>query len=314
MPMTKKNEDWNGDPDCPLCKGRGVVSTEYMGFPGGATASCDCRYAHDVKLNVERVWKGLFKARTIEDSPLLGLDKRNLVVTASQPDFRRHLRHTAIRKGPHWDARVVSDAALAQAWLATVVGVFDADVLRSRERGKVVSEDFVTLVDIAVPFDLLIIQLGVKAAKNREMPGVLLEVLHERGHRDLPTWLIESPAYPLTQGHICWDARIEDFLVGWPTITLSEEDSGFNSGYDQEQGGVQNFSMGSEEVPQGYEAHPERPTEDDIRRAAREPAEEEEEEEEIIEDEDENDWVNDIKLTKDTSKKSKSKWKGRGYQ
>lgn len=233
--------DWNGDPDCPKCGGRGVVSVLYRGLPGGATQVCDCRYLYDVKANTERIWKGLFAARPIPSTPLMLLDRVNLIITASQIDFRRHLRHLAIRRGPKWDARVVSDAALMTAWLASKVEVFDPDVMSERER--VVSEDYITIMDIAVPFELLVIQLGVKAAKNREMPGVLLEALQERGHRNLPTWIVESPANPLVQGHICWDSRVADLLEHWPRITLSHSDPAAENSFDPNIPGVQEVQL-----------------------------------------------------------------------
>lgn len=236
--------EWNGDPNCLKCRGRGVVPILYRGIPGGATENCDCVYLRDVKANVERVWHGLFKASPIPSSPLFTLDNQDLVITASMPDIRRHLRHVALRKGPNWDARVVTDAALATAWLSTKVDVFDADVLSERQR--VVSEEFLTLVDIAVPFDLLIIKLGVKAAKNREMPGVLLEVIHERQHRDKPTWLVESPAYRLRPGHICYDARIEDLVHDWDRVVISEEEDPAALAQDLPSG-----SGGGFPIPQG---------------------------------------------------------------
>jgi hypothetical protein len=280
--------DWNGDPDCPKCLGRGVVSVDYMGFPGGATHPCDCRYEQEVRANTDRIWKGLSRARPIAESPLLDMTDLDVIITAPLQEFRRHLRHVAFRKGPRWDARVVSDSALAQAWLATKVDVFDADVLAQRDRKKVVSEDYVTLVDIAVPFDLLIIQLGVKAAKNREMPGVLLEVLHERDHRDLPTWLVDTPRNPLREGHICWDTRIEDMILEWDTVTLA----GDGLDYDADKGGEQHFDMGS-------------PVEEDVLEAPRGYVETSEQ---SLENED---WMEGLKLTRDTSHKSPKRRKMR---
>ncbi|OHD16813.1 MAG: hypothetical protein A2Y38_22205 [Spirochaetes bacterium GWB1_59_5] len=257
IPAAVRFQDWNGDPNCPKCRGRGVISVDYRGLPGGATQTCDCRYMHEVKENTDRIWRGLFTARPIPESPLLKIDHQNLIITSPQADFRRHLRHVAIRKGPRWDARVVSDAALMTAWLASKVGVFDPDVMHERER--VVSEDYITIMDIAVPFDLLIILLGVKAAKNREMPGVLLEALQERGCRSLPTWIVESPANPLQQGHICWDSRVGDILEGWPQLVISHSDPAADRSYDANVPGLQPFQLAGTTPPVATPTEPKAP-------------------------------------------------------
>lgn len=215
----------NGDADCPKCRGRGVVPIEIDGWPGAGTQNCDCVFKRDLVANVKRVWQVLLSVDSVESSPLLGLTKQSLWITASNYALRRHLRYVAFRMGTQWDARVIADATLITAWLATAKDVKDPDVLTQREDGKRdrPSDDFLTLVDLAVPFDLLIIRLGVKAAKNREMPNVLAEAINERELLGLPTWVVDSPLKPLGPGHICFSDLVAEMLDGFKRVVLQEE-------------------------------------------------------------------------------------------
>jgi len=219
----------NGDKDCPDCQGRGVVPVMVdvgggVMWPGGGTQNCKCMFKRDLVANVKRVWKVLLNVESAESSPLLGMTKQNLWITASGYDLRRHLRYVAFRMGTNWDARVVADATLVTAWLSGASDVHDADVLIERdgfERDKP-SEHYVTLVDLAVPFDLLIIRLGVKAAKNRETPNVLAEAINEREQQSKPTWIVDSPIKPLAPGHICYNETVLEVLDGFRRVILSD--------------------------------------------------------------------------------------------
>ena len=219
----------NGDEDCPDCQGRGVVPMMVdvgggVMWPGGGTQNCKCMFKRDLVANVKRVWKVLLNVESADSSPLLGMTKQNLWITASGYDLRRHLRYVAFRMGTKWDARVVADATLVTAWLSGASSVYDADVLIERdgfERERP-SEHFVTLVDLAVPFDLLIIRLGVKAAKNRETPNVLAEAINEREQQGKPTWIVDSPIKPLAPGHICYNDSVLEILDGFGRLVLSE--------------------------------------------------------------------------------------------
>ena len=176
--------DGNGDKDCPKCRGRGVVSLEIDGWPGAGTQNCDCVFKRDLIANVKRVWKVLLSVESAESSPLLKLTQQNLWITASNYTLRRHLRYVAFRMGTQWDARVVADASLITAWLATAVEVRDPDVKNPssevQEFDGPPSSQFMTLLDLVAPYGLLIIRLGIKAAANKEMANVLAEALNER--------------------------------------------------------------------------------------------------------------------------------------
>ena len=215
----------NGDKNCPKCRGRGVVSMDVEGWPGGAAQNCDCVFRRDLVSNVKRVWQVLLSVESVEFSPLLAMTGQSLWITASNYALRRHLRYVAFRMGTQWDARVIADATLMTAWLSTAKNVKDPDVLTMREdetRDRP-SDHFMTLVDLAVPFDLLIIRLGVKAAKNREMSNVLIEAINERELIGKPTWVVDSPTKPLGPGHICYSDMVVDLLEGFRRVVLKED-------------------------------------------------------------------------------------------
>lgn len=215
----------NGDLNCTICKGRGVVPVEIDGWPGGATQNCRCVFARDLHANVKRVWPVLLEVESVEETPLMDLTNRDLWITASNFDLRRHLRFVAYRMGPRWYAKVISDASLMTAWLSTAKEVFDTDVLLERgdpDRPRLnPSDEYQTIVDLVAPLDLLIIQLGVKAAKNREMPGVLVEALEERRHIGKPSWIVDSPAKPLMEGHMSYDGRVAEVVDSFDRIRLT---------------------------------------------------------------------------------------------
>ncbi len=220
----------NGEPNCPKCKGRGVVPMMVdvgggVMWPGGGTQNCDCMFKRDLLANVKRVWAVLLNVKSAKDSPLLSMTKQSLWLTASNFDFRQHLRFVAFRMGTRWDAKVISDASLATAWLSTCKVVFDGDVAAQRNFDNIEldrpSDHFQTIVDIAVPFDLLIIKLGVKAAKNVEMPGVLAEAISEREVRGLPTWVVDSHVKPITgEKHRCRSEDVLDKLDGFRRVVI----------------------------------------------------------------------------------------------
>ena len=214
----------DGKIDCPLCRGKGVVDLPYDPLAGclvPTTRKCTCILARDVLANVERGWPGLTKAAKVPVSPLRGKEGKSLWVTAEVPIFKAHLRHAALRMGPNWDFLVTSDADLMKAWLATAVAqaveIFDADVASTP------TYEFVSLDDLVVPPSLLVIILGVKAAKNKAMSEVLVETLRLRVYRNQPTWIVDQPSKPLQHGHIAYSEMVVAEMDGWPQISLALE-------------------------------------------------------------------------------------------
>ena len=221
MPSTDYPEG-DGLPDCPQCKGRGVVTAPpKKGVILPRTARCPCILHRDILANTERGWRGLAAADKVPYSPLLGKTTKNLRITSSTHLFKVHLRHVAVRHGPNWHFAVVSDADLMDAWLARVDDkeVYDGDV--SQMRQTPVTGRYGALVDLVEPPTLLVILTGVKAARNSAMPEVLLEVIQHRTYRTLPTWVVDHPDHRLAAGHLSFDANVGRALQAWESIKLT---------------------------------------------------------------------------------------------
>jgi hypothetical protein len=186
----------SGVPGCPDCGGRGVVPDQ-------------------TPMNVERGWRGLMSAPRIPESPLMEVADNgdHAWVTAEGPPFRAHMRHVAVRMGRHWGFKVVSDADLLTAWLATAAAegakIIDPDLAA---RMAPVSTTAITLVDLVDPPELLVVVLGVKAARNAAMPEVLAETITLRMHAGKPLWILDQPSRPLCEGHRAWSREVTELL------------------------------------------------------------------------------------------------------
>lgn len=210
-----------GSPSCTHCHGRGRLPVQtpegYIGPP--ALRLCRCVLVKDIVANVERAMPGLSKAQRILRSPLLGRDTQDLRVIADVEWFKANMRHVALRKSPYWDFRIVTDAELLQAWLATAAAkgmeIFDPDARRDMETRSL---RYMTLADLAGSATLLVIRLGVKTAPNKEMPNVLLETILSRQHDGLRTWLWEQPNNRLANGHRCWSEFVEEEVAAWDSV------------------------------------------------------------------------------------------------
>lgn len=202
---------------CPRCYGSGAIELErtHMGIP--ITRPCQCLTAKDIVRNLNRGWPGLSSAGKLERTPLTEYTGEDLYLTASDEALRAHLRHAAIRMGPWWGFKVVSDSDLMTAWLAPIalVGkeVIDPDAAS-------VSTEKATLVDLTDPPDLLIIRLGVKSARNSAMSEVFLEALQHRAHIGKPTWVVDQPMRKLALGHMCFSDEVVGALARWNHVTL----------------------------------------------------------------------------------------------
>jgi hypothetical protein len=208
-----------GKSDCKVCMGEG----SYMiGQDDGPPAYqlCRCTLEAAILANAERGMRGLSTAPKVPKSPLFQRDFSDLWVTAEKVTFAAHLRHVAIRKPPSWGFKVVSDAQLMTAWLATASlkgdGIWDADARK-------VSLTHATLVDLVDPPELLVVALGIKAARNEAMPEVLLEALTHRAHLGKPTWLWDQPHHRLDGGdHLAFNEYVKAFLHDWERIKITE--------------------------------------------------------------------------------------------
>lgn len=213
----------NGDPECPLCGGRGVVTLKVKGPP--QTKRCACVMRQALIDNVNRAWYGLSKVKPIKSTMLMEHTENNVWITGSENSLKAHLLSVGLRKKADWHFKVVSDADLITAWLGSysVKGaeIFDPDVSK-------VSSKHMNLVDLIEPPELLIIRLGVKKARNQAMGEVLWETLQHRIHINKPFWLVDSNDDPLTPSHICWIEGIQGLLIQLKHLTLDRSKNDFN--------------------------------------------------------------------------------------
>ena len=182
---------------------------------------CDCVLRLDVLQHVEKALRGLSTALPVSSSLLFGQEGKNLWITAGE-EFLPHLRHVAVRKPLTWYLKVVSDAELTTAWLASIAlegkEILDADAYK-------VSTKFITIPDLVVPPDLLVLRMGIKAARNAASPEVLAEALNTRFHEGKPTWLWDEPHHPLNVGHLFWSDAVGRLLRPWEKVSGQDLDS-----------------------------------------------------------------------------------------
>lgn len=224
-----------GKPGCPSCGGRGRVAAEnppgYRGPP--SVRLCRCVLLAQFAANMDRSWRGLSKAERVRSSPLLDLAETDTWVTAHEPWIKAHLRHVAYRRSLRWEFRVVSDADLLTAWLATAAidgaKIYDGDMLKSMEEGEYrrrPSFAYLTLKDIAEPSDLLIVKLGDKKTPNREMPNVLLETIRCRQSAGKATWVWDQPLEGMhleEETHRCHSFEVMEEVSSWARIREAAE-------------------------------------------------------------------------------------------
>lgn len=211
-----------GRSDCPRCRGTGSVPAPPSPPHPPTFHRCVCVIQSDILANVDRGMKGLAHAAIISDSPLPGLVDQDVILQGAGAAVRAHLRHVAVRQPPIWMFKVVSDADLVTAWLSSTVlkgiEIFDADAFA-------VSTQYLSIPDLVVPPDLLIIRMGVKVARNSAAPEVLAEALRTRQHQDRPTWFWDDHLHPIGQGHLFWSDAVGEALAGFARVNLTAEGS-----------------------------------------------------------------------------------------
>jgi hypothetical protein len=220
--------DGDGRPDCPKCRGRGVYDYTPPGAIVPGVLTCECVRDRDIRLNMERGWRGLSTAAPPDETWLSEFAHRNLWLTAESRVLRRHFHRICYEQGPYWRFQVSSDADMMDAWLSNIgnAELYDADVNLLRQRGEQVSNRYAALVDLVEPPSLLVLCVSVKAARNSAMPEVLLEALQHRHHLDKPTWVVDVPSKPLGPHHIAYDEYVGDFISDWPHFGLEDDEPG----------------------------------------------------------------------------------------
>jgi len=207
--------------DCEQCEGTGLVKALQKGPHPPEFERCDCVKHKDVLANVEKGMPGLSNFGKIDKSPLMGKIDKNLWITSGN-NFLKHLRHIMIRQPPTYTFKVVSDAELVTAWLASISlkgGVIhDADAI-------LISTKYMTIPDLVVPPELVILRMGIKVARNSAAPEVLAEAINTRFHEGKPTWVWDEPNHPLNSGHLFWSDDVARTLQHFERIQSGRSSS-----------------------------------------------------------------------------------------
>lgn len=207
--------------DCELCDGTGLSKRQQNGPHPPEFERCACVIHKDVIANVERGMVGLSKMGVIKKSPLMDKIDKNLWITSGN-NFLKHLRHVMVRQPPTYSFKVVSDAELVTAWLASISlkggEIHDADAY-------LISTKYMTIPDLVVPPELVIIRMGVKVARNAAAPEVLAEAINTRFHEGKPTWVWDEPQHPLNSGHLFWSSDVARTLQHFERINSSRSSS-----------------------------------------------------------------------------------------
>lgn len=216
---------YTGKPNCPKCGGRGIVNVPNS--PIMKVRPCECTIIQELLANLERGWKGLRYAQNLSSpSPLLDIAKseEDCWITAENDVLRSHMKHVALRMPPHWHFSVQSDADLLSAWLASVplsgMRVLDPEIAMRLSEHAPVSMNKLTLVDLVQPPDLLVVVLGVKAARNSALTEVLHETITLRVHQGLPIWIVDQPSKPFGESHRAWSMGTRSEMHDFSRISL----------------------------------------------------------------------------------------------
>ncbi len=206
------------NPNCLECGGFGMVPLRAGDVEKPpAFARCSCVLKEDIMANASQVMPGLLTALPVKRSPLTNKTNQNTWITAPERWFSSHLRHVSIRQTPVWSGRVVSDADLITSWLANIA-LKGMDVLDADSYG--VSTQFITVPDLVIPPDLLVIRMGVKAARNSACAEVMVEAINLRKHEKKPTWIWDQPEHPLAPGHLFWSGDVGQALSGFQMVRV----------------------------------------------------------------------------------------------
>lgn len=201
---------------CKKCNGYGYTQIDggHYGMP--QAVPCECKITKALQVQADKAMPNLSKV-PVKKSALQGKIETDLLITGDVSDLMLHLRGAlSHRKKPEEFVKVVSDADCMSAWLGSIklsgMDIADPDFQSSL---KVFS-----LQDLAEPPKLLIINTGVKMARNSAMSEVLHETLTIRQFLNKPTWVVQPPDKPIQEGHIAWSRAVEDTLTGWERISL----------------------------------------------------------------------------------------------
>lgn len=211
------------DPECPDCGGRGFIYPTGRLFDGGHTCACAI---DGLKLdNMRKIWTPLpdaIEVKQFRENPgLKPFLNRSAWITSPAPLFRAQLKALCYHKNPQWDARVIADGDILNAWFGTLKAqgakIYDVEIEES-----VLSA--LDVQDLVEPPPLLIIRMGVKRLPNKEAPNSLAEALSIREHIQKPVWVVDTPDYPLDGRHRFFSEDVEKFITKMARVKLVGKD------------------------------------------------------------------------------------------
>lgn len=206
----------DGIASCPKCHGEGVIPLEDPSMITPAFTRCKCAELKRRFDLMERRWPGLSKATGVDTSPLAARINKNTRITATDVTLKKHLRAIALRQPSSWVYTVESDRELAGAWLynAKVEGIaYDGDVISHAPR-------YSRLEDLSDFPSLLILMVGVKAARNAASPELLLDVCRGRDFQGKATWVVDDPRFPWGIEHVSYSDQVDGYIRPWDLVTL----------------------------------------------------------------------------------------------
>jgi len=213
------------DPNCPHCGGLGQIRIPMKGKPPKSRL-CECTYLGLMNRKLENTWQGLSKVRPIKESPMFSFVNKKVWLTSEPNWLFLHLRHIVTRQPLEWKVKVITDKELMAAWLATAA-LAGVDIL-DKEAFEVTTRKL-SIEDLVEPYDLVILRLGVKMARNSAMPEVLMEALSLRDHLNKPTWVWDQPTRSLGEGHRCWSLEVQDELSRYERINTVRQNTTLSS-------------------------------------------------------------------------------------
>jgi len=209
------------NPNCKHCGGYGKLKIPMKNKPP-KERMCECTYIGLMNRKLENTWEGLSSAPPIKESPLVSYIDKKMWLTAEPNWLVTHLRHIVTKQPLAWKVKVITDKELMAAWLATAA-LAGIDIL-DKEAFEVTTHKL-SIEDLVQPYDLVILRLGVKMARNSAMPEVLMEALALRDHLKKATWVWDQQKRPLVEGHRCWSLEVQDELSRYERVNTVRQNS-----------------------------------------------------------------------------------------
>lgn len=151
---------------------------------------CACKVDEMFSL---KVGPEIYMADKLKSSALHSCVDKDVFIDAYRSDFLPHLRYSLFQEGLSFFFRAVTDSHLRDVFVGT-------------------DPDFPSLASVAGSPDLLVIYLAVLSHSNKAMAGVILEVLKVRKYVGLPTWLVNPPDTPFSEGHLAWSSDLDYYM------------------------------------------------------------------------------------------------------